>query len=80
MNKYFEKIILESTNSKEIDKIQEIQELWGWIWQNILVYTQPVRFKSVMLKMCLPDREETRFRYIFPKKVEILLEMALYKN
>ena len=57
MNKYFEKIILESTNSKEIDKIQEIQELWGGYGKIFRYILSRSDLKSVIVKnVRLPDR------------------------
>lgn len=84
MNKYFEKIILESTNSKEIDKIQEIQELWGGYGKIFRYILSRSDLKSVIVKnVRLPDRgKKSRDSDIsFQRKLKSYkVEMAFYKN
>ena len=61
MNKYFEKVILESTNSKEIVEIHEIQDLWGGYGKIFRCILSRSLLKSVIVKnVRLPDKRSNQ--------------------
>lgn len=84
MNKSFEKIILNSTESRELYKIEEIQDLWGGYGKILRYGLSGSDMKSVVVKnVCLPKNpKKSRGGDIsFQRKLKSYkVEMAFYKN
>ncbi|MCX7745319.1 MAG: phosphotransferase [Clostridia bacterium] len=84
MNKSFEKVILKATHSRELYKINEIQDLWGGYGKILRYGLRGSDIKSVVVKnVCLPDRaRQTRGGNIsYQRKLKSYkVEMAFYEN
>lgn len=83
-NKSFEKIILKSTDSRELYEVEEIQELWGGYGKILRYGLVGSDIKSVVVKnVCLPGRvgQSRGGNNSYMRKLKSYkVEMAFYKN
>ncbi|MDQ2086723.1 phosphotransferase [Herbivorax sp. ANBcel31] len=84
MNKYFKRLILKATQSRELHEVEEIQELWGGYGKILRYGLSESNFRSVIVKnVCLPDKgKKARGSNIsYQRKLKSYkMEMAFYKN
>lgn len=84
MNKSFEKLILNSTGSKELYKIEEVQELWGGYGKILRYALSGGEVKNVIVKnVCLPELpgKSRGGNNSFQRKLKSYkVEMAFYEN
>lgn len=84
MNKSFEKVILKSTNSKELYEIEEVQELWGGYGKILRYGLAGSDLKSVVVKnVRLPEysKQSPGGDISYQRKVKSYkVEMAFYEN